>query len=605
MFKKYVTLVLVIALMPMLLFAQEKQKKAPVKFDQGTAIENVNSNLQHVTPQTAQQYIYVDVMGNCYGPAIGALNPVAFDPYANVISVVHRGTAALGGTGTIWWNNSYDGGATYTQSTTSVQNGMAPNNGRYPSMCLSNPTKGTDVASVSGVFSWPQLVGGAFGGIGYGVATDLMTSDFSAEVTGDPLYSSQVPCWADDMSAYVFWVSDYSVDGNAGSDLYRTNDWATIEKIVPTQWNSAAFGDNGGSTCGGVAFNGVQYYGMVGSFDDTVIPNAWVGVGGWGIGYSKSTDQGATWSDYKTVDWSAISATAKYDRLWDYNKGDGNTISITGDINVDKNGMVHLVTGLTDIDSAVSTDYGYNAIVEFIETEAGWDAKIIAEGDALWDSTFTQQDGPGLGQMGFSVYLATNVDRDVFVAQYVTSNVPGDSLCDIFMNYRKLDGDYLPEPMNLTQTPGMNENGSHLAPIIKKTGENSYEAYSMYYYETGFTGAVVDPVAPHDIYIAAVPFVISGVEDEISANYSFNLAQNYPNPFNPTTTIKYSVPENSFVTLKVYDILGNEVATLVNQTMTAGSHNVNFNAANLASGMYVYKMQAGNFQNVKKMMLLK
>ncbi len=613
MFRKYVTLVLVIALMPMMLFAQEMQKKAPVKFDQGTAIENVNTNLQHVTPQTAQNYVYVDVMANCYGPAIGSLNPLAYDPYANILAVDHRGSAVYGSAttpgGEIWWNISTDAGATWTRSTTSVNNGAIPNQGRYPSMCLSNPTKSTDVANVSAVFSWPQLISGGFGGLGYGVAaSNILAADFQAEVTGDPLYSSQVPCWADDADSYVYWTSDYSVTGNAGNDLYRTNDWGTIDKIVPPQWNSLVFGDNGNSTCGGVSYDNVQYYGMIGSFDDTVVPNAWVGVGGWGIGYSKSTDEGSTWSDFETVDWSAIPATARFDRLWDYTKGDGNTISVQGDMNVDKNGFVHLLTGLTDIDSAVSTDYGYNAIVEFVETATGWDANIIAEGELLADSSFTQMGDldPALGQMGFSIYLATNSDRDVFVAQWVTSGSVGSKYCDIYMATRTLNGKWS-APINLTQTPDMNEDGSHLAPYIKtvNAATGSYEAYSMYWYETGVTGPTVAQGNPHDIFIAAIPLTVTGVENEISADYSFNLAQNYPNPFNPTTTITYSVPQNSVVTLKVYDVLGNEVATLVNQSMTAGSHNVNFDASNLASGMYIYKMQAGSFQSARKMMLLK
>ena len=86
---------------------------------------------------------------------------------------------------------------------------------------------------------------------------------------------------------------------------------------------------------------------------------------------------------------------------------------------------------------------------------------------------------------------------------------------------------------------------------------------------------------------------------------SYNLAQNYPNPFNPTTTIQYSIPERSSVTLKIYDVLGNELAILVDEEKTAGSYEVNFNASQLASGIYFYKLQAGNFIDTKKMLLMK
>jgi hypothetical protein len=85
----------------------------------------------------------------------------------------------------------------------------------------------------------------------------------------------------------------------------------------------------------------------------------------------------------------------------------------------------------------------------------------------------------------------------------------------------------------------------------------------------------------------------------------FKLEQNFPNPFNPTTTIQYQLPQNARVTLKVYDILGSEVATLVNEEQESGYKEVQFNAANFASGMYVYRLQAGDFISTKKMLMVK
>ena len=85
----------------------------------------------------------------------------------------------------------------------------------------------------------------------------------------------------------------------------------------------------------------------------------------------------------------------------------------------------------------------------------------------------------------------------------------------------------------------------------------------------------------------------------------FKLEQNYPNPFNPSTVISYQLPVVSNITLKVYDILGSEVITLVNEQQEPGYYEVQFNAANIASGMYVYRLQAGDFISVKKMLLIK
>ncbi len=85
----------------------------------------------------------------------------------------------------------------------------------------------------------------------------------------------------------------------------------------------------------------------------------------------------------------------------------------------------------------------------------------------------------------------------------------------------------------------------------------------------------------------------------------FVLMQNYTNPFNPSTSIRYSIPKTSLVNLKVYDVLGKEVATLVNEEKPMGTYQINFDASSLASGIYFYKIQAGNFVQTKKMILLK
>ena len=94
-------------------------------------------------------------------------------------------------------------------------------------------------------------------------------------------------------------------------------------------------------------------------------------------------------------------------------------------------------------------------------------------------------------------------------------------------------------------------------------------------------------------------------EKEVKNIKDFYLEQNYPNPFNPGTSIQYTVSSRQFITLKVYDMLGREVATLVNEEEPAGNYEVEFDGSNLPSGMYIYKIQAGEFSDAKKMLLLK
>jgi len=86
---------------------------------------------------------------------------------------------------------------------------------------------------------------------------------------------------------------------------------------------------------------------------------------------------------------------------------------------------------------------------------------------------------------------------------------------------------------------------------------------------------------------------------------NFKLFQNYPNPFNPSTRISYQIPQQKFVTIKVYDILSNEIAVLVNEEKSAGSYEIEFHASSLPSGVYFYQLIAGNFVETKKMILLK
>ncbi|MBL8008864.1 MAG: T9SS type A sorting domain-containing protein [Ignavibacteria bacterium] len=85
----------------------------------------------------------------------------------------------------------------------------------------------------------------------------------------------------------------------------------------------------------------------------------------------------------------------------------------------------------------------------------------------------------------------------------------------------------------------------------------------------------------------------------------YSLSQNYPNPFNPSTKINFSIPKSGIVTIKIYDILGKEVMTLVNEMKQAGNYETEFTATNLASGAYFYRMESGEFKDIKRMVLIK
>ena len=109
-----------------------------------------------------------------------------------------------------------------------------------------------------------------------------------------------------------------------------------------------------------------------------------------------------------------------------------------------------------------------------------------------------------------------------------------------------------------------------------------------------------------DLAFAETGFIVSvDGSDDKTIPTDYTLFQNYPNPFNPSTAIEFSLPVNSNVTLTIYNLLGQVVTTLVNEDKPAGTYSVEFNATSLPSGIYFYKLEAGNFIQTKKMVLLK
>jgi hypothetical protein len=98
---------------------------------------------------------------------------------------------------------------------------------------------------------------------------------------------------------------------------------------------------------------------------------------------------------------------------------------------------------------------------------------------------------------------------------------------------------------------------------------------------------------------------VTNIENNLFANGEFELSQNYPNPFNPLTKIKYSVPSKSRVNIKIFDLLGNEVITLIDKVQTRGTYKIDFNGNDLTSGVYFYRLISGDYNKTMRMILLK
>ncbi|MEO8666126.1 MAG: T9SS type A sorting domain-containing protein, partial [Ignavibacteria bacterium] len=138
--------------------------------------------------------------------------------------------------------------------------------------------------------------------------------------------------------------------------------------------------------------------------------------------------------------------------------------------------------------------------------------------------------------------------------------------------------------------------------------QSNYVVATIFQDPRYFTGGFGSVLAATIGWVVSNGGLITGVGNNNVVNNlpdNFKLSQNYPNPFNPTTKISFNIPKSGLVTLKIYDMVGKEVATLVNEVKNIGNYEVEFNGSNLSSGTYFYRMESTNFVDTKKMILIK
>ena len=245
--------------------------------------------------------------------------------------------------------------------------------------------------------------------------------------------------------------------------------------------------------------------------------------------------------------------------------------------------------------AAVSSDPAV-ATVAIVGTELT--VTPVADGTTTVTVTYTDTNGDEITDtFDVTVTTATNVAP-------VFADVPGDITLT--------EASTLPYTFTFTATDG---DGDALtfaieAPVLSGAAIDATTGEFTYTPTSNGTFTVTVTVTDTESNVATYTFTIVvddvvGIEDLDEIPTEFSLSQNYPNPFNPTTTIRFSMPEAANVVLKVYNVLGQEVATLLNNDLSAGYHEIQFDASNLNSGMYIYKIQAGSFVSIKKMMLTK
>jgi hypothetical protein len=232
---------------------------------------------------------------------------------------------------------------------------------------------------------------------------------------------------------------------------------------------------------------------------------------------------------------------------------------------------------LSNLGQAVISDSLPGILVTVEDNPAGIELELPITFNTSWSQSYTESiyyNGSLLNQ--------TDIDVDIVVDAWGTMTMPGG-------------GSF--EALRIRESTSASGNTSVQYSFLAKNGANVTVSATD-------ANPPASGVIDADWYDWNTPFT-SDVEQISGLPQDFSLSQNYPNPFNPTTKIEYSLSEQSLVQLKVYDILGNEVATLVNEEQSAGSYRADFNGAGLSSGLYIAKLQAGNYTKTIKMSLLK
>jgi len=197
---------------------------------------------------------------------------------------------------------------------------------------------------------------------------------------------------------------------------------------------------------------------------------------------------------------------------------------------------------------------------------------------------------------GLSITLYAD-DPEGHVIQFSGTSYSPDQLDVAVSDTIIWQGSFSSHPLESTSVPegadewGLINSGTEYRYVVEVEG--TYEYHCTVHSGVGMTGSF--------------SATVTSVDENISGNYpsSYRLEQNYPNPFNPSTVIKYGIPERSHVELTVYNILGKEVATLVNDDHASGLYEVTFNATGLASGIYIYRLEAGEHVEMRRMLYLK
>lgn len=526
-----------------------------------------SSGSSSLTPSNAT---LITKMWNAYSTQGSFTNQIFFDPYSNVIAVVHQiDRSGLSGGQIVYQYSSY--GAGWSGQIGPVNNDPPINMGRHPNIAISNPLQSfnkNDIAvsmSVAGMgASWKYAA----------MVTDTSFNPPIFVSHFDSVFSSADEMTVDNYgNIYANWLTaqPWWGDSLAQHVLFRSTDrgvtWQKTGIDKASDYNSFFNGTKIEFGNGDVGYIMVQGQNPSGKYD---------------FGLKKTTNSGQTWdANWNWVNWKNVP----------YGNGTlGDSVhALNYDVDLIVNFFDHPFLGGTFVDTADGSATGVYVISD---VDSGWKAHLIHR----LNTTALFLPG-GLVTLNEVEFSRSNYYSPI-VMKFIDVHAVGDTTPDIFISIYYYDGEW-GFPKNISNTPAVKEKFTQMSSRFSDIPDMMVVPI-MY---TLFGDNDQNDLAEAELWY--LPYVVTDVGDDDARVRNYKLLNNYPNPFNPSTTIDYTIGKSGHVKLEILNSLGQVVAILVNEVQSAGSKRVNFVAAYLPSGVYFYKLTAGEFIETKKMLLLK
>lgn len=494
----------------------------------------------------------------------------------------------------LYWAGSTDEGANWTTSSHLGSN--APDDDRYPSLAV-NPTNGDAFISFHQPFS---------PGIAYGVhMTDPFGDVWTISGALNGAFASATLSFTNADGAGN--VANGFFENNVGQGMVGVHAPPTWNNIALVQDTTAGFVDMGPA----VAIEGNYIIAMFTTTDDAnVVPTdtAVTNHGGYQLwnAYRESTDGGATWSASMTpygmnlADFPTVTG--------DRNGTVGDVAAATGtwwqnfNTPIIWNGNVYssLHNGAVTLNDG-TFPYGYwdgiMTITMGTKAASGGGSWTHSAISSLHADAADNNDVGEIWQSEIGVHTGTGSFAVVALDQAVTVSGEQDMVGFFSADGGATWAETFREDMVTIGFPTGTGLFSAMSPWLNRVGDDIIADVVL----LGDNGGIVNTTLYHtQVLVGTV-----GIKDNPNVPREVKLSQNYPNPFNPTTNISFELQNASDVSLKVYNAIGQEVATLVNGQINSGVHTINFNGENLSSGVYFYTLKAGNFTQTNKMLLVK